>query len=97
MHCYWYINLSCLLVVVGFFVYIFMCVFFTSDNIKALFRRAKAYAGAWDVEEARADFDRVMELDPKLSSSVKKELKHIDDIIKEKEKQEMNSLKGMFN
>ncbi|XP_041379204.1 AH receptor-interacting protein-like [Gigantopelta aegis] len=67
------------------------------DNIKALYRRAKAHVGAWNIEEARADFDRVLELDPKLSSSVKQEMKHLEDILKEKENQEKKSLKGMFS
>lgn len=28
------------------------------DNVKALFRRAKAHRGAWNPAEARADFER---------------------------------------
>ncbi|KAL4223132.1 Aryl-hydrocarbon-interacting protein-like 1 [Mactra antiquata] len=67
-----------------------------SDNVKALFRRAKAHVGAWNPEEAKQDFERVMELDPTLSNSVKKELKQIDELKKQKDLQDKEKLKGMF-
>ncbi|CAG5120833.1 unnamed protein product [Candidula unifasciata] len=66
------------------------------DNIKALFRRGKAHAAVWNVEEAHADFARVVELDPSLEGAVKKELASLEKRVKAKEQQEKSRLKGMF-
>lgn len=43
------------------------------DNVKALFRRAKAHVGAWNPQQARGDFTRVMQLDHSLMATVQKE------------------------
>lgn len=68
-----------------------------TDNVKALYRRAKAHVGAWNPEEARIDFLRVMELDPTLETAVKKELKSLDEKIKDKNSDDKQKLKGMFS
>lgn len=49
------------------------------DNVKAIFRRAKAHFGAWNLIEARADFKRAAELDKTLQATVAKELKAIEE------------------
>lgn len=67
------------------------------DNVKALFRRAKAHVGAWNPEEAKQDFERVMELDPSLVNSVTKELKHLEQIKKQKDSEDKQKLKGLFS
>ena len=69
---------------------------FSSDNVKALFRRAKAHVGAWNPEDARKDFESVMELDPSLEKAVKKELQVLDDLQRSKDDQDKEKLKGMF-
>ena len=66
------------------------------DNVKALFRRGKAHVGAWNPDEARLDFKRVMELDSSLTNTVKKELKILDDLQKQKDTGDKEKLKGMF-
>ena len=33
------------------------------DNVKALYRRARAHVGAWNPEQAKNDFKKVAELD----------------------------------
>ena len=71
--------------------------FFTSDNVKALYRRAKAHVGAWNPEEAKTDFGRVIELDPSLTGAVNKELKHLEDLQKQKNLQDKEKLKGLFS
>lgn len=48
------------------------------DNVKALYRRAKARVGCWEPKEARKDFEQVMELDKSLVKMVKKELDELD-------------------
>ena len=62
--------------------------------MKALFRRAKAHVGAWNPQEAREDFTRVMELDKSLAGTVKKELKLLEEMEKEKLKEDKGKLKG---
>ena len=60
--------------------------------MKAHYRRAKAHIGAWNPKEAKEDFLRAAELDKTLS--VTKELKNLEDKIKEKEKQDRAMLQG---
>ena len=38
------------------------------DNVKALYRRARAHVGAWNPEQAKNDFKKVAELDSGTSS-----------------------------
>lgn len=64
------------------------------DNVKALFRRAKANVGAWNPVEARIDFQRVMELDPALTNAVRKELKMLEDLEKQKNEEDKVRLRG---
>ena len=69
-----------------------------SENVKALFRRAKAHVGAWNTREARQDFERVAELDPALSKAAHKELQHLDELEQEKKNQDRALLEGkMFS
>ncbi|CAC5388986.1 AIP [Mytilus coruscus] len=67
------------------------------DNVKALFRRGRAHVGAWNPEEAREDFNRVVELDSTLSGAVKKEIKILDDKQKLKDENDKQKLKGLFS
>ncbi|XP_069703737.1 AH receptor-interacting protein [Periplaneta americana] len=64
------------------------------DNVKALFRRAKAHVGAWNPREAREDFTRVMELDQSLLTAVQKELKQLDELKKKRDEEDRDKLKG---
>ena len=52
--------------------------------MKALYRRGKAHVGAWNPKEARADFERVAELDPLMVKAVQKELVNLDALEKQK-------------
>uniref|UniRef100_A0A182PPC9 AIP/AIPL N-terminal FKBP-type PPIase domain-containing protein n=1 Tax=Anopheles epiroticus TaxID=199890 RepID=A0A182PPC9_9DIPT len=47
--------------------------------VKALFRRGKAHAGAWNFARARADFERAAELDANLHTAVGKELAKLQE------------------
>jgi AH receptor-interacting protein len=64
------------------------------DNVKALFRRAKAHVGAWNPREAREDFTRVIELDHSLLATVRKELKQLEEMEKKKDEEDKSKLKG---
>lgn len=62
--------------------------------MKALFRRAKANAEVWRVEEAKEDYQRVCELDPSLSNTVKKELNLLHEAVKKHNDEDKHKLKG---
>jgi AH receptor-interacting protein len=63
-------------------------------NVKALYRRGKAHAASWDVEEATRDLRRAAELDTSLVKPVEKELKAMAERVKEKDVAEKERLKG---
>jgi len=62
--------------------------------VKALYRRAKAGVKVWRVEEARQDYQRVMELDPSLANSVRNELKQLEKDVRLKDEEEKRKLQG---
>lgn len=64
------------------------------DNVKALFRRARANGAVWNVEEARRDYAAVAALDPSLAPLVKTELADLEARLKAKEAKESQLLKG---
>ena len=64
------------------------------NNVKALFRRGKAYSASWDVEEAKRDLTRAAQLDPSLLNTVDKELKALNKRVKDKDAAERERLKG---
>lgn len=55
------------------------------NNVKALFRRAKAHVGVWNPDQAKADFQRAAELDPSLAGAVSKELKKLQEMVRLKD------------
>ncbi|TNN28214.1 AH receptor-interacting protein [Liparis tanakae] len=65
------------------------------DNVKAYYKRAKAHAAVWNEVEARADFEKVLDLDPSLSASIAKELRSMEDKIRSKEKEEKGRYKDL--
>lgn len=70
---------------------------FLPDNVKAYYKRAKAHAAVWNEKEARADFAKVLELDPSLEPSVAKELRLLEERLRTKDKEDKNRYKGLFN
>lgn len=68
-----------------------------ADNVKALYKRAKAHAAVWNEREARADFAKVLEFDPSLEQSIAKELRVMEEKIRIKDKEEKNRYKGLFS
>lgn len=65
-----------------------------SENVKALFRRAKAHSAVWNVEQSKADFVKVIQLDPTLLTSVNILLKQLDQRIRDRNAQDTDRLKG---
>lgn len=66
------------------------------DNVKALYKRGKAYIGVWNEEEAIKDLTRVVELDPTLQHIIEKELRVFSAAIKEKNQLEKKKLLKLF-
>jgi len=59
-----------------------------------LFRRAKAHVGAWNPQQAREDFTRVMQLDHSLMATVQKEIKQLEEMERNRDKEDKSKLKG---
>ncbi|KAI4890053.1 hypothetical protein NFI96_017193 [Prochilodus magdalenae] len=66
------------------------------DNVKAYFKRGKAHAAVWNEAEARADFAKVVALDPSLGPVVEKEIRVMEDKIREKKREEKGRYKNIF-
>nr|XP_023024495.1 AH receptor-interacting protein [Leptinotarsa decemlineata] len=66
------------------------------DNVKAYFRRAKAHAHVWNVDEAKQDFEKVIELDKSLELLVRKELAALDQRVKSKDLEDKEKYSKIF-
>lgn len=64
------------------------------NNAKALFRRGKAHVGAWNFQEAKTDFRKLLEVDPKLRNLVSQELQKLEKLRKAKEAEDKATLMG---
>ncbi|RWS30515.1 AH receptor-interacting protein-like protein [Leptotrombidium deliense] len=65
-----------------------------ANNVKAYFRRAKAHCNVWNIEDAKKDFEKVVQLDKSMERAVLKLIQDLDISVKEKEQQEAERLKG---
>lgn len=63
-------------------------------NVKAFYRRGKAFGFIWEMEKAKEDLLKVKELDPSLTSLVDKDLIFFDKRFRENEKEEMKKMAG---
>ncbi|OQR67866.1 AH receptor-interacting protein-like [Tropilaelaps mercedesae] len=66
------------------------------NSSKALYRRAKAHVGAWNPDEARKDFARLLQLEPSLKTTIEKSLKEIAEQEQIQAKKDKDLLKKMF-
>ena len=67
---------------------------FDSANVKALYRRGRAYAATWSEQEAARDLRQAAALDPTLGKSVERELQSLKERLREKEREESSRLRG---
>lgn len=72
-----------------------MCVFILGE-MKAFYVRGKAHIEVWNEAEARADFERVLDLDPGMKKAVKKDLGVLNMRMEEKNEEDKVKYKGMF-
>ncbi|KAM4794693.1 aryl-hydrocarbon-interacting protein-like 1 isoform 1-T1 [Rhinophrynus dorsalis] len=63
---------------------------------KAYFIRGKANAEVWNQEEAKADFEKVLEMDPSMGRVIKKELRMLESRMQDKEEEEKLRYKNLF-
>jgi tetratricopeptide (TPR) repeat protein len=66
------------------------------DNVKARFRRGKCYAQLNAIDEAKADFDRVLQLQPD-NNDAKRELRALRGAFEKVRKKEQKKFAGMFD
>ena len=64
------------------------------DNVKALYRRARAHAASWDKEAAEEDFRCVVKLDPSLARSAAKELTQLEEKLRREQEAEKDRWQG---
>ncbi|XP_033907356.3 aryl-hydrocarbon-interacting protein-like 1 [Acipenser ruthenus] len=64
--------------------------------LKAYFMRAKAHVEVWNEEQAKTDFQKVLELDPSMAKTVRKELQILHMRMEEKRDEDKLTYKGMF-
>lgn len=67
---------------------------FDESNVKALYRRGRAYAASWAESEAVRDLRRAASLDPGLSKAVERELLSLKERLREKDKEDSVRLRG---
>lgn len=63
-------------------------------NVKCYFRRGKAHAAVWNVDEAKSDFEMTKNLDPSLSCVVNKEITKLESMVKAKDSEIKGKLEG---
>lgn len=66
------------------------------DNLKAFYRRARAYAGAWEPQKAQEDFLRCISLDPSLKTTITKEINALKEKIKSLEDKDKSNYSKLF-
>lgn len=66
------------------------------DNLKAFYRRGRAYVGAWEPEKAQDDFLRCLSLDPTLKTTITKEINALKDKIKSLEDKDKSNYSKLF-
>ncbi|XP_069782922.1 AH receptor-interacting protein isoform X2 [Narcine bancroftii] len=66
------------------------------DNVKAHFRRGKAQGAVWNLPEARKDLTTAARLDPSLEPLVTRELRLIEARMRQKDREERDLFKGLF-
>lgn len=64
--------------------------------MKAFYLRGKAHMEVWNEAEARADFMRVLDLDPRMKKTIKKELAVLKMRMELKNEEDRLRYKGMF-
>lgn len=66
------------------------------ENLKAFYRRGRAYVGAWEPVKAQDDFLRCISLDPSLKATITKEINNLKEKIKSLEDKDKSNYSKLF-
>lgn len=67
------------------------------NNVKALYRRGKAYQSIYEFEKARVDYSKVIQLDNSLQKTCEKEIENVNQAEKQKNLEDKAKFKNVFN
>nr|XP_025861454.1 aryl-hydrocarbon-interacting protein-like 1 [Vulpes vulpes] len=71
-------------------------VFLCGGIVKAYYVRARAHAEVWNEAEARADLQKVLELEPSMGKAVRRELRLLENRLEEKREEERLRCRNML-
>lgn len=64
--------------------------------VKAYYVRARAHAEVWNAEEAKADLEKVLELEPSMRKAVLRELRQLESRLSDKQEEERQRCRNML-
>lgn len=64
--------------------------------VKAYYVRARAHAEVWNAEEAKADLEKVLELEPSMRKAVLRELRQLESRLADKQEEERQRCRNML-
>nr|AAK77956.1 aryl-hydrocarbon interacting protein-like 1 [Mus musculus] len=64
--------------------------------VKAYYMRARAHAEVWNAEEAKADLEKVLELEPSMRKAVLRELRLLESRLADKQEEERQRCRSML-
>jgi AH receptor-interacting protein len=65
--------------------------------VKAYYVRARAHAEVWNAAEAKADLEKVLELEPSMRKAVRRELRLLESRMAEKQEEERLRCRSMLS
>ena len=69
---------------------------FPTGIVKAYYVRARAHAEVWNEAEAKADLEKVLELEPSMRKAVQWELRLLENRLEEKREEERLRCRNML-
>ena len=69
---------------------------FPAGIVKAYYVRARAHAEVWNEAEAKADLEKVLELEPSMRKAVQRELRLLENRLEEKREEERLRCRNML-
>lgn len=68
----------------------------SAGTVKAYYVRARAHAEVWNAEEAKADLEKVLELEPSMRKAVLRELRQLESRLSDKQEEERQRCRNML-
>lgn len=73
------------------------CSLLPTGIVKAYYVRARAHAEVWNEAEAKADLQKVLELEPSMQKAVRRELRLLENRMAEKQEEERLRCRNMLS